>query len=381
MYLIKKEGCSMKYSKGFEPLGLPENFRFGIELEANNVNTTDNNGLYIGESAQYIKNHHWHMANRWEESLVKDGGAELVSPILHDSPEDWQNLSQICEHITKYPGNKMPVVVTDENCGLHVHFDANCLSQSPNRMKTFLRLYAESEELLYKMCNAEGEPVRKHAITKNFEAKHFHFISALWRNGMAAPSGKKILKKLEDGTLKLSYKKFGKLRLFINNNKLDERRYAGLNLTNIGNPEKNTIEFRMANGTLNPEVIKQTVFLYASLIDTAIKISDNPEEYKEKLSDFFNTDVTEAQKVQSFLSLIMQTPEDRKIYLRRWQSVKDSEVFSKNDKKDFAQGRFKRDEFKKRLQTTPLNLTQNTYTQNDDFISSKSAKQEPDYDR
>ena len=52
----------------------------------------------------------------------------------------------------------------------------------------------------------------------------------------------------------------------------------------------------MANGTLDPEVIKQNVFLYASLINTAIKMTDNPELLKDKLSIFYKTDVTEKGK-------------------------------------------------------------------------------------
>lgn len=76
-------------------------------------------------------------------------------------------------------------------------------------MRNFLRLYAESEELLYKMCNNKDNPIRKGAINKDF--KEFHIMSAIWRNGMAAPTGKKILKQIQNSTLKVSYKKFGKL--------------------------------------------------------------------------------------------------------------------------------------------------------------------------
>ena len=33
------------------------------------------------------------------------------------------------------------------------------------------------------------------------------------------------------------------------------------NQNNVGNPKKDTIEFRTSNGTLNPEVIKKNVYL------------------------------------------------------------------------------------------------------------------------
>lgn len=72
----------MKYTNDFKTLGLPEDFKFGIELEAFNVRTKGKDSLYTGKSAEYIKSKNWHMATKNEEALVGEGGAELVSPIL-----------------------------------------------------------------------------------------------------------------------------------------------------------------------------------------------------------------------------------------------------------------------------------------------------------
>ena len=369
----------MKYTKDFEKLGLPNNFKFGIELEADNVNTKGKNGLYIGQSAEYIKSKNWHMATSKEEALVSEGGAELVSPILTDSEQDWQSISDICEHIKKFPGNKGSEVVTNSKCGLHVHFDSQCLTSDPNRFKNFMRLYAESEELLYKMCNDRNDPIRKSAINKDF--KGLHLISSLWRNGMAAPSGKKILRQIQDNTLKVSFKKFGKLKMLASKYKLDERRYNGLNLTNIGNSKKNTIEFRMANGTLNPEVIKQNIFLYASLINTAIEMTESPQIFEEKLNAFYRTDVTEEQKAQAFLSLIMEDPKDRQIYMERWQSVKDATVFARNAQKGFSQNRFTRDQFKQITNRTPASRVKVAFAFIKEMMSRTNEKGDFSYDR
>lgn len=369
----------MKYTKDFEKLGLPNDFKFGIELEAYNVKINGKNGMYTGKSAEFINNSGWHMATKAEESLVGKGGAELVSPILKDTPEDWKSIYKICEHMKKFPGNKGASVVADDKCGLHIHFDSNCLTQNPDRLKNFLRLYAESEELIYKMCNEKNSPIRKNAINKNF--KGLNLISSLWRNGMASPTGKKLLKQIKNGTLKLSYKKFGKLKMLASKYKLDERRYSGLNLTNIGNPKKNTIEFRMANGTLDPEVIKQNVFLYSSLINTAIEITENPEKYKSSLSDFYKTDLTEEQKAENFLNLIIENEEDRSIYMERWRSVKDSHVFQKNDKKGFAQNRFKREEFKNIASRTPSSSVHSIYSHIKGLIEKQRSKGVANYGR
>lgn len=242
-----------------------------------------------------------------------------------------------------------------------------------------MKLYAESEELLYKMCNDKNDPIRKGAINKDF--KGLHLISAMWRNGMAAPSSKKILQQIQNGTLKVSYKKFGKLRMMASKYKLDERRYYGLNLTNIGNSKKNTIEFRMANGTLDPEVIKQNVFLYASLMNTAIQMTENPQEFEKKLEAFYRTDVTEEKKAQSFLNLIMQNEQDRQIYMDRWQSVKDAKVFAKNSQKGFAQNRFKREQFKQIAVRTPADRVKDAFSRIKGMMTITNEKGDLTYDR
>ena len=96
----------MRYTKDFGKLGLPKNFKFGIELEAFNVKTKGRDSLYTGESAKFITSKNWHMATSKEEVLVSKGGAELVSPVLTDSEQDWKSISEICEHMKKYPGNE-----------------------------------------------------------------------------------------------------------------------------------------------------------------------------------------------------------------------------------------------------------------------------------
>ena len=177
---------------------------------------------------------------------------------------------------------------------------------------------------------------------------------------MASPTGKKIMKDIEKNRLKVSYRKFGLLKRAVAKGKLDTRRYHGLNLTNVGNPKKNTIEFRTSNGTLNPEVIKKNVYLYASVLQTARTMALEPEKLQEQMQQFYRTDVTEQEKVQSFLNLVFENEEDRKIYEERWQSVKDATVFVKNQG-DFLQGTFKRDEFKAIAKRTPATLAKEAF--------------------
>ncbi len=361
----------MKYKGKYEKLGLAEYIKFGIEIEANNVKTK--NGLYAGDSAKFIKSINWHMAGKYEESLVGHGGAELVSPVLHDSEETYKNIEAICEQIKKFPKDKKKEVEADKECGLHIHFDADCLAKHPEKMRVFRTICAEGEEILYKMSNKENNPTRKGAINKDYRGTNI--IAALWRNGVAAPTSKKVLRDINNGTLKVSYKKWGKLRTVASKFKLDERRYVGINLTNIGNPNKNTIEFRMSNGTLNPEVIKQNIFLYASIITTAVNIVERPEKYDKAYKSFLRHSITEEEKVHAFLDLIMDSDEDKQIYFKRWESVKDAKVFAKNYKKGFAKT-FKRQDVKKIADRVSGSRVREAFYKIKEFVKSKDERRE-----
>lgn len=137
----------------------------------------------------------------------------------------------------------------------------------------------------------------------------------------------------------------------------------------------------MANGTLEPEVIKQTIFLYSSLINTVIQITENPENYEKKLKEFYQTDISEEQKAKYFLNLIMESPDDREIYMDRWKSVKDAKVFARNEQKGFAQGRFKREQFTRIAQRTPGILVKQMYGQINQILSKTKEEGDKENDR
>ncbi len=369
----------MQYVEGTKELGLPEIYRFGIELEAFNVNTGLNaKSLYHSpESKQFLKKHRWKTTNFLTESLNGQGGAEIVSPILYDTQEDWKNLQETCEHMKKYPGKHGEKVVTDEKCGCHIHLDVRALrgnteEESKEIMTNFLKLWAESEELMYKMCNDVGDSIRPG--TFDVQGKEIHKLSCKIGGikGMAIPTGKKIHKAIEKGNLKVSYKKFGRLKRVLSKLKLNNARYSGLNLTNIGNPEKDTVEFRIANGTLNPETIKQNIYLYASLIETARNITLNPEQLGNKVEEFFRTDVDEQTKADNFLKLLFEDKQDQDIYKKRWESVKDAQVFKENEERGFAPNRFKRDEFRQIARRTSATMVKEAFSKIREMVNTKT---------
>lgn len=357
----------MEYRSGKEKLGFPDHFKFGIEIEANNTNTKE---LYESEKSKKL-----YEEINWKpdtvETLSRQGGAECVSGILKDDEKTWENLEKICNHMKKYPGKNGNEVVADEKCGCHVHFDATELLDNQDMMRNFLNLWVDSEELIYKMCNEKNDPLRRGAINQDLKPsfnfgkptlkniltlQHFRELSKFpWkifnnavhvfierRKGFASPTSQKILKDIEQDKLKVSYKKGFFTDLAVKT-KANPHRYEGLNLTNLGSKSKNTIEFRMSNGSVDPETIKKNVYLYGSLLNTAREMTLNPEYKKDEIVSLQKTDCTEEEKVDRLLSVLFDKKEDKDIYKDRWESVKDAPVFSKNAKKGFAD-RFQRND-------------------------------------
>ncbi len=155
---------------------------------------------------------------------------------------------------------------------------------------------------------------------------------------------------------------------------MDPSRYASINLTNLGGKKKNTIEFRLSNGTIDPKVIKENVFLYASIIDTAVKMTKEPEKMQEALKNFYKRDVTEEEKLDAFLGLIMEEPADRQVYKDRWQSVKDDPVFSNSEASRKFAKTFQREDYKKVADKTPLSKAKDTFNRIKDKLTSRKKE-------
>lgn len=395
----------MRLTKGNENLGLPDYMKFGLELEVENVN--------YNKITKLVKARNWHTD---KDLSLTDSGVECVSPVLRESEDKsvWQEVTDICADIKQSPNDPNREAYTDHTCGGHVHFDAGILLSDKNIMKNFLKLWAESEELVYKMCNDKNDPIRKSAMQKSevtmkeafkemfknplpegnkitslkdcitvarniranlsnsYRKRNTVLSSALVsRNGMATPRGLEIQKQLEKGKLKIGKPKSKLYRDLLVRTKYAPERYNGLNLSSIGDKKRNTVEFRISNGTINPQTVKENVFLYASLIKTAVDMTREPDRYAEKMQKFYNRDVSEDEKANAFLELIMNEQSDRDIYKQRWQSVKDAPVFSETKGAQRFGASFKKDDLRTVAEKVPAHETKNVFNKIKEALLSK----------
>lgn len=148
----------MRLTKGTQNLGLPDYIKFGIEIEAENVN--------YNKVTKAVKPLGWHTD---KAPSLTDSGTECVSPPLQESEEKsvWQEVEDVCANIEASPYDEAREAYVDDTCGLHVHFDAGILLSDEKIMKNFLKLWAESEEIIYKMCNDKNDPIRLGALQKS----------------------------------------------------------------------------------------------------------------------------------------------------------------------------------------------------------------------
>jgi len=173
-------------------------------------------------------------------------GGEVVSPALSDTPETWQQVSTVLEVLRSCGAD------VSGKCGFHVHFAADALrdgdaaASAKGRQDAFLtritRLAVLAnacfEDVLFRMASAEGgchrgQPfIYRHSPPRRDE---------YWSFDEPAQSF--------DGT--------------------GSSRQAVLNLTDVGSREKDIIEFRQSNGTLDRRVVQAFVSACAALIGGA----------------------------------------------------------------------------------------------------------------
>lgn len=144
----------------------------------------------------------------------------------------------------------------------------------------------------------------------------------------AAPISKKVSEAIEKGTINLDSEEdlneFIKGLQNIQENELG--RSASLNLLNINNG-KNTIEFRVANGTINPDIWIENIRLFGRIVQISEKIAqiekENQSELTEEdkkllnLMESLKKEKPEREKMEVLLEMLF-TEEERIIYRERY---------------------------------------------------------------
>ena len=276
-------------------IGLRHETTIGIEVETE------------GRSSASIQKFEKIMENSdetvgWEcksdETFEENEGVEIASRVLKDDKESVEEIYIVCSMLEK-AGQK-----ATGKCAGQIHVGATEL-KSIKAYTNLLEICGNCERILYIMSNEEGEipreGIREWAVTLS----------------------PKINRAIEEG--KINSKNETDLNAFITEikNAQGDRTY-GINLKNLGE-RLNTIEFRMPNGTINPDVWIENARLFGRIVEISQKLVEIENEQDEKsqsllmIKEQLKGEITEQEKMELLLELAL-SEEEREIYRRRYIS-------------------------------------------------------------
>ena len=214
-------------------INLDMNDTFGIEIEFEHSNNTN-----IEKDIKY----NWFL--KFEGSLLS--GGEVTSSTLFDSQKNWQDLKDICSLIAT---NSQP----GELAGGHIHIGVPVLGCCYDSWLNFIKLWSTYENVLFRYAYNEY-------LTERPELLKYAppIAKELWYSSLN--ESKAACVGADDH--------FKFYRFF---DYLPKKRSQAVNFKNVENVyrslDKNTIEFRCPNATLNPIIWQNNVNVFTKLLN------------------------------------------------------------------------------------------------------------------
>lgn len=271
--------------KEYKKIAIPKGMTIGLEIESE--------GEYGQGIPKRILNGRW--KTKPDNSL--ENGIEIVSTILNGDEQDSKEIYEMCDFLGEIGQT------TSERCGAHVHIGADFLT-SKQAYINLLELFGNCEDIIYAITNESNSNIRKGIST------------------YCLPIAEKLEKGFESGSIdsKEEMSKFIEQLQVLQGN-----RYSSINFMNVGTI-KNTIEFRMPNGTINPDMWIENINLFAGIIKTAQELSiiqtkeiqELTDEDREKLmwfSKIKSQNINSKDKLEALLELTVQ---DKTSYIDRY---------------------------------------------------------------
>ncbi|MET7604889.1 amidoligase family protein [Streptomyces avermitilis] len=128
----------------------------GRELhEAGLARDSDQHGYHSQQSAGYTD-----APNAWRLEQDCTVAGELVSPILYDEPQSWQNLATACEIIERNGGR------ASFGTGGHVHVGLHDFDHDVANHTRLMQTYAAHEDVLYRLAQNPASEGNQHRGTR-----------------------------------------------------------------------------------------------------------------------------------------------------------------------------------------------------------------------
>lgn len=234
-----------------------------------------------------------------DASLKK--GTEVISPILTGNNVKTSNaIKNVCKKLNSLEQ------VASENCGGHIHIGSKYLT-SAQSWRNLIEIWGNCEIIFYIISNKAGEIPREKVVK------------------YAGPNSGNFEENLNKGNVQLD--NIEDLRAFAKNAQKYERFFA-INFLNLGN-DKDTIEFRLSNGTINADTWIENINLFGGLIRVSEELAqiqqrteqeptNKEKRWLECFEELKNNALPQEKLLEDLLEIIV-SEEDREIYRKRYE--------------------------------------------------------------
>ena len=279
------------------PVTLPDKMTIGVEIESEGLASRE-------EIAGIIGNLSWKLK---PDDTLDDGIEAVPSSGLTPSTAG-DEIYGACKALC------LSGQTISERCGGHIHIGADYLTDLQD-WKNLRTIWNDTEKILYIISNRKGEIPRKGVLV------------------YARPISGNDESKQE--TINLENE--SDLEKFIVGTKIIQgTRYSGINYCNVGRKEKNTIEFRLPNGTLDPTTWIENINFFGGLVRVShelskIMLKSEEQRTEEEKKMLYNYEVIQMEqderKVAEALIGLCVSQEQMQTYLDRYDE--NSELLEK----------------------------------------------------
>jgi len=240
----------------------------------------------------------------------------------------------------------------NEETALQINVGVDYFDNNVDGLKYLLSIWSECEEIFYKISNKENTIIRDYAskmakpikanIQKTFDENYsfkldtpedFYkfiyniqvrdYLKDLFHNPFLEEYNK-----IEDLSEDEKYEMF--LNLPNKEEKMYETRFTSINFTYMNWYEENKgrIEFRLFNNIMDFETILSNITLVGRLMYVSKELANGNIELLKKYYMLLKKDILEEEKLDLLLNLLFNDNE-KEIFKRRWDSVKNNNVYNK----------------------------------------------------
>ncbi len=222
-------------------LGAPGTGRgFGVEIEFVGGNTAaigrDLHAAGLTSSARQEQYHSGQGSSQWRFERDVTVTGEIISPVLYDTPETWDQLELVCEIVRRNGGQ------ANMQCGGHVHVGVSDYDHTPANHERLVRAYARNQDVIYRLSQNPDAP---------------HHRGTNWCSPISEPSRPYV-----SATDPRVSSQLG-------------NHHVGLNFQAVGGNGADHVEFRTFDESLDPAVIQSQIKFSLAMVTYAKNASDD----------------------------------------------------------------------------------------------------------